>query len=128
MEREITHSCGHPQRHYVAGFYAADRDREAVRLSRRPCASCWRRRCQASAEAQAGPGGEALHGVTLPPLSGTPRQVAWAEDIRRRHLTALPRLEPGAIDGVAAAINAAWWIERRTAPALTIVAHLGAVR
>ena len=48
MEREITHRCGHAQRHFVGGVYAAQRDRDAARLARRACTCCCRQARQAA--------------------------------------------------------------------------------
>ena len=64
----ITHSCGHESRIDVYGP-VKDRQRKADRIAERPCRDC------AAAEA-------ASANADLPALTGSPKQIAWAEQIR----------------------------------------------
>ena len=128
MDRTITHSCGHAESHAVAGYWVADQDREADRLARRKCTGCAteaRRlaaaKVQLAARDQLGP-------VELPPLSGSPRQVAWAETIRLQQLAALHRTMPDLVTQVAPLDDARWWIEHRSATTAQIAALVAARR
>ena len=121
MERTITHSCGHTQKHEVAGFFAADADREARRLERQRCGACYRERREAkSAGDQA-----ALAGIDLPALAGSDKQVSWATTIRVERLAALLRKDPEAVQRFAAIAEAKWWIDHRSADLATITLQVG---
>lgn len=122
MEREITHSCGHTQKHEVAGFFAADADREARRLERQRCGSCYRGRKEANAAADQA----ALAGVDLSTLAGSDKQVSWATAVRAERLAALLRKDPSAVRRFATIAEAKWWIDHRSAD-LTTITLQGAV-
>ena len=120
MDRIITHSCGHAEHRIVGGYWAADKDREAGRLARRKCTSCVEEakrsaaaRVQLAALEQLGP-------VRLPPLSGSPRQVAWAETIRLQQLAALHRASPHVVEQAARREDARWWIDHRSDTAVQL--------
>lgn len=74
MRRRIRHTCGHEVTHDVRGK-AEERDRRFRWLSRTVCTDCWKSNRQLEAELDT-----AIH--ALPPLSGSPGQVTWAERIR----------------------------------------------
>lgn len=138
----IQHRCGHEERHQL---YGPRRDREwkAKRLTERECEPCdtarvARERAEAAAAAEA-----AATAQGLPALTGSPKQVAWAETVRQallarldaacadavgqaRELEAEGRMQfpAGAADRVALAAlvlqgeavlqtAASWWIDRR---------------
>lgn len=85
-----------------------------ARLKRRKCAICAgeaRRIAASRAELVAR---EQLGAVRLPQLSGSPRQVAWAETIRLQLLAALHRAMPDVVARVAGVDDARWWIEHRS--------------
>ena len=111
MEREITHSCGYTQKHEVAGFFAADADREARRLERQRCGSCYRERREAKTAGDQA----ALAGIDLPALAGSDKQVSWATTIRVERPAALLRKDPEAVQRFAAIAEAKWWIDHRSA-------------
>lgn len=114
MDRIITHSCGHAEQHFVGGYWVCDRDREADRLARRKCTSCaTAARRTAAAKVQLATR-EQLGVVQLPPLSGSPRQIAWAETIRFQQLAALYRAVPDAAIQAAHLEDARWWIDHRS--------------
>lgn len=70
---EIKHSCGHTETVSITGTNVhGERDRRIAWLESRPC-----RGCEAAASA------EAAREAGLPELKGSPKQVAWANDIRR---------------------------------------------
>jgi len=97
------HCCGHPRRHHVGGWCVADEDRAAARLARKRCPAC------TATDAET-----LVADPALPSLAGSPRQVAWAEAIRRDRLAAIRRIDPVAAARVAAVVEARWWIDRRS--------------
>lgn len=76
----FTHSCGHGG--YVVGRNRRDADYQANRLAQQ---ECWE--CRKTAETAAAAQSAREHG--LPPLTGSPKQIAWAETIRQRVLARL---------------------------------------
>ncbi|MFD7861507.1 hypothetical protein [Streptomyces sp. NPDC059783] len=84
----ITHECGHTGDVELFGK-RSERDRRAEWLAGIPCDSCLREeedreRAEASAR-----NAEANRAAGLPELSGSPKQVAWAETLRANVLAAL---------------------------------------
>ena len=72
MIYEINHSCGHVESVQIYGTNVhGERDRKVAYLESQPCKEC-RRAAAAEANAAAG----------MSSLSGSPKQVAWAEEIR----------------------------------------------
>ena len=116
MERDVTHSCGHTQKHFIAGFFAADSDREARRLARQRCSSCYQEKKQAKAADDQ----TALSAIDLPTLSGSDRQVSWAATIRLERLAALHRKDPAAVHRFTTIGDAKWWIDHRAADLATM--------
>lgn len=130
---EISHSCGHTE--IVRAHGSADeRERRLSWLSNQPCFRC---RCAVdSAEA-------IIHAAVegLPALTGTPKQVGWAERIRHQLLAGLKKerlrfeaearadllngdISPKtyddalsafdfALDKVYKMVDASWWIDHR---------------
>lgn len=93
------HMCGHNGERYQAYGKMDGRDRQLAAIEAQPCPEC-----RKSAADQA-----AIDGG-LPLLSGSPKQIAWASDIRERALRLLPaeraeKLRPEA--------SARWWIDNR---------------
>lgn len=99
---EIKHSCGHVSTVNICGTNVnGERERRAAWLESRPCDKCaLERRVE-----QNGKDG-------LPELSGTPKQIAWALDIRRKMLGEIDKFagrhpaKPG-MEEVAEAVYAA---------------------
>lgn len=127
----ITHSCGHTEDHQL---YGPGRNREwrAKCMAAEPCSSC---RAEAlAAENRQAAQSNAASG--LPALTGTEKQIAWAETIRHAkldtagkalsgeltgaHLSAFwgdadltdPDL-PFVVDALQAQTSASWWIDHR---------------
>lgn len=111
MQTTITHSCGHTEDIVVYGK-RADRERRIAWLESQLCAECWARE---KAEQSAASGWAALE--------GSPKQIAWAEDLRSETMTAIDALktrtedEAGRKARVIAYLggitSAAWWIDNR---------------
>lgn len=83
---EITHTCGHLQTHQIYGPNTrGQRAYQARQLAARPCDTCTRAtRDQVSAAAT-----EMAQAAGWPTLTGTPRQIAWAQTLRADVLAAL---------------------------------------
>lgn len=111
MGHEVTHSCGHTEQHTILGSFAADIDRQARQLSRRKCTPCYKvgKATKAASDAAM------LAAITLPALTGSEKQITWAETIRIERLAVLHRANPKAVADFVAIIEAKWWIDNRTA-------------
>ena len=122
---DITHTCGHSETVQLIGPHR-ERESRIGWLESHLCPRCWeaeKARKRADEVAQAA---EAASADGLPPLEGTPKQVAWAETIRRHRMVAvaelrtrpdaspeeLTRLER-AVANLRAQRSATWWIDTR---------------
>ena len=76
MKREVTYHCGHSETRSFSGSHSA-RDAYIDKLSREDCPAC-RSAQAATRSADAG----------LPTLTGSDKQIAWAEQIRQQAVTA----------------------------------------
>jgi hypothetical protein len=92
---QVEHSCGHPETHDLLGK-SADRERKIAWLERHPCAACVAAERTGAAqfvlEAQVRRG--------LPELRGTPKQVAFATEIRQSFLVATDRMDASLVEMV----------------------------
>lgn len=127
MQTTIIHSCGHRETTQLYGSREA-RERREKWLDSQPCRACQNAARTSEATEQA-------RVDTLPALTGTEKQVAWAMSIRaeviasidRRLATPTAQRNPGeAARGRAAAImaistqtSASWWIDHRSGDALS---------
>ena len=111
MITTITHACGHQEEIQVFGK-RADREKKIAWLESQLCAEC---RAREGAAQGAAKGWAALE--------GSPKQVAWAEDIRGETMDAIAALktrtddEAARKDRVIAYLgriaSAEWWIDNR---------------
>jgi hypothetical protein len=129
----VTHTCGHTQDHDITGpdtRYTDGSTRRqwiADRRAAEPCAHC--RRAQRAVQRTADDARAAMlaEAEGLPALIGTPRQVQWAERIRRNTLdrvqSNLTRDFDDDIAAIAMAVvtaaacrqtEAKWWIDHQT--------------
>ena len=125
----VTRTCGHQERVNVP---SAGRRREGLLAwhAKQPCRMCRReaeRKARAEAHQVAGEKARAEAAAAgLPPLEGSERQVAWAEQIRRGILVEADKIlaeasgDPVRLAALAPAaqevrgrISAQWWIKRR---------------
>lgn len=116
MERRIKHSCGHEQTHESYEMFAADIERQATRLARQKCKTCYSASKKAAEESQVAVDVTAITGLALAGLEGSPRQVAWAETIRVKRIATLRRKGHNEVGRLAAVAEAKWWIDHREAP------------
>jgi uncharacterized protein CbrC (UPF0167 family) len=83
----ITHSCGHNCTIQIYGTNThGEREHKAAWLATRPCPDCLREQRTAGHEAASAAAAIWAASAGLPALDGTPKQVAWAETIRREVL------------------------------------------
>ena len=126
MDHTITHACGHWQIHHVLGF-TQQQLRKVAMLEAAPCDSCRRAAKREACKAPSKEQGAALAHLALANLSGSPRQVAWAESIRVTRLTNLLADRKNGTTEVcrscAAIAEARWWIEHRNLSLPDLVAR-----
>ncbi len=129
---DVTHSCGHAAEHQLYGKLA-QREYRMERLAEETCPDCQAaerdRANQQAARDNADAG--------LPSLTGSDKQIKWAESIRQDILadtaTLRDRIVSGAPDdaerdralsalrSVTDQTSAAWWIDNRDYRLLTLV-------
>jgi hypothetical protein len=122
---QITHSCGHTVMHQLYGP-VKDRQGKADWLAERPCYECYQAERAREREEQNRAAAQANRDNHLPVLTGSDKQVAWAESIRASMIPALKKIRhqiaadlnrEGATealdiaDGAMAETSAAWWID-----------------
>ena len=126
MQYTVTHTCGHTITHQIYNGSAYGRKRSAW-LATQPCLTCKREADNAAAA-------EVNAAAGLPTLTGSAKQVAWAETIRAKGLASfdeyraeIMRRAKGTEAQVAEAnrqwdavrawiagqADAGWWIDRR---------------
>lgn len=118
MGHEVKHSCGHAEQHVIFGMFAADIDRQARQLSRRKCTPCYK----AGKATKAMTDAALLADINLPALTGSEKQVSWAETIRVESLALLHRADPARVVIFAAIVDAKWWIDNRAKKLIEIEA------
>jgi len=126
----ISHACGHDVVTTLTGN-KNDRARRERYLETTLCSECYRAKSIADSKAAAAAATTAVGKLwTLPALTGSERQVSWANDLR---ITALAKLEAhmkenfdglqylslhGLVQGeIDRCASASWWIDRRNYPA-----------
>lgn len=82
----ITHTCGHTERVDIIGHYT-QREKRIEYLESKPCFDCIRAEQAAAAKAAAAQVQES--GLQLVALTGSPKQIAWAETIRGNTFAAI---------------------------------------
>lgn len=114
MYQRITHACGHMQDHHINGF-TNQRERKKRWLASTQCRSCFNTQKQAERADAAAQVGLAIAHLALPALTGTDRQVSWAETIRAQRLAAC--IASGSngdiVEAFRAVRDAKWWIDHR---------------
>ncbi|MBW2149990.1 MAG: hypothetical protein JRI22_23650 [Deltaproteobacteria bacterium] len=106
----IKMACGHEEEHHISGYYDSRRYR-----TERMCRDCWRRELA-----------RANRERILPSLTGTPKQIAWAESIRAKMIPEMEKLicllfrgtwnmmsGSAILQQVREQTSAGWWIENR---------------
>lgn len=126
--------CGHPEEVQIRGTDArGERDRQARRLAAELCTGC-QGSVHADVNARAA---EVAEGAGWPQLTGSDKQVAWAQTIRVDQLaalaTTLAATTPAGVAGQVTALyrdvllrqtDAAWWIAYKARDAARLAARL----
>ena len=109
MKTTVTHTCGHKEDIAVFGK-RADREKKIAWLESQPCAEC-----------RAAEAAEASKAAGMAALTGSPKQIAWAEDLRTESINAVQKIEARTeteavhkdrlIKYLGSITSAAWWIE-----------------
>lgn len=76
LKVSVTHACGHSAPHGLGGT-AQERAQRQAWLAKQVCPECWRAGQLQRATAQSA-------ALQLPPLEGSPEEIAWAEVIRAK--------------------------------------------
>lgn len=107
---DIHHSCGHTTEQQIYGTDVNnERQRQAEKLGRGPCPDCRRRQYDEGNRAAA----EAAEAAGWPALTGTPKQIAWAQSLRAQ-----------AVDHLSSQVRMAYaWTEDMMALAATLLVH-----
>ncbi len=135
-KQTITRSCGHEETIQIYGPHK-DRARKAEYEATKLCRECWRAQAQAEREEQSRTAAQRNKEQGLPALTGSEKQIAWAESIRAEKQAELERLVEqaakssptpeqrqqfnDAIAAVLAETAASWWIDNRDRTARQIV-------
>lgn len=111
MKTTVTYACGHTEEIVVFGK-RSDREKKIAWLESQLCAEC------RAAEAT-----EASKATGMTALTGSAKQIAWAEDIRRKSMDAIAALKTRTDDEAArkdriiaylgGITSAEWWIDNR---------------
>ena len=119
---DVTHSCGCTVTHQIYGTNShGERERKAAWLAERPCWECLKK---SKAEAAAATNADQIK------LTGSDKQIAWAEQIREPAIKSLNEMKTKlavkaekfpqdfaraceVIDRVVNQASAAWWIDNR---------------
>lgn len=88
---QVTHSCGHEQTHKLIGKHK-DRERKLEWLATTLCAECYAAKRDADNKVASDAAAEAAQATGLPALTGSEKQIAWAETLRRTFLRDLDQI------------------------------------
>lgn len=126
---KVTRSCGHEETIQITGN-SSYRTWMASRLEGEPCSDCVAAKRAEENAAAAKENAES----GLPALTGSDRQIGWAETIRKRLLDevgeVLPELGgkewfPAAMQTIQSQRSASWWIDRRDMAFLYVAEEVG---
>ncbi|WP_242120289.1 hypothetical protein [Sphingomonas lacusdianchii] len=116
MEQQIVHACGHEQVHVIYGF-DTQVARKARWLRTTKCRACFVADKKVEQTEAAARDSTTIAHLDLPPLTGSERQVTWAETIRINRLAKLmtsPHTSAEADCDLCLRIyDAKWWIDHR---------------
>lgn len=127
----ITYRCGHEDRIQIYGP-VKDRQWKADRSADRLCRDCWLKEREQKNQKDQAANAEA----GLPALTGSPKQITWAESIRKRQLAEVKdiqdtyethgnadnaRVVAAAHKALSAVDSAKWWIDTRSFGSATLI-------
>jgi hypothetical protein len=134
----VTRACGHTE---TVVLFGKTKDREWRLENVEPsklCHECWQKELAEQREKENQEAAEAAREMNLPQLTGSEKQVAWAETIRQKILANIDtfihqeireerRNDPKlleAIEHIKSKTDASWWIDHRTADWSWEIKHL----
>ncbi|MDD5486725.1 MAG: hypothetical protein PHW65_04145 [Dehalococcoidales bacterium] len=134
---EVERACGHTE---TVVLFGKTRDREwrLAREAEKLCYECWQKQLKEEREKENQEAAEAAKEMNLPELTGTEKQIAWAETIRQKMLADIdefifrnvnkeqrnaPKLRE-AIEHIKSKTEARWWIDNRKVEYRYEFAHL----
>lgn len=86
----VKHACGHIQVHQIFGTNShGERDSKVAWLETCICDECYKANQKAKYDAENEKNAKANAEAHLPPLTGTPKQIGWAETIRAEKINKL---------------------------------------
>lgn len=100
---DITYACGHKGSINIVGPYK-NRDQIAERESRKLCPECYSAKLAADRAAASAAAAEQAKASGLPALTGSDKQIAWAETIRAKAADQLAALS-AKLDSAPASAN-----------------------
>lgn len=113
----VTHACGHDHTYQLYGPNR-ERERKIAWLAEQDCPECAKRAREEQHKAEAEEAAKVTEGMDLPELTGTPKQVAWANTIRGQFIALLQKEEGVRMDVALIIIrlytSASWWIDNRS--------------
>jgi len=113
---EISYRCGHEGHEQIYGP-TKQRGWIADQRGKKICPTCFEAAQEAQREAEAVAAHRLAEIEDLPALLGTPKQIRYAEVIRRRLLDeALPVVSAEVMQRLYAQASAAWWLDQRETP------------
>lgn len=119
MEQQIIHACGHEQAHVIYGF-DSQIARKARWLRSTKCRACFVADKKAEQVDAAARDSAIIAHLDLTPLTGSERQVAWAENIRISRLASLAATSHTTTEAdcnlCLRIYDAKWWIDHRDLP------------
>lgn len=120
---DVTHSCRHSR---SVALYGPMRDRESKLswMERSLCPECYQNQLQSERAKASVEAAQKSKLEGLPKLEGSPKQVAWAETIRRKILDELeesardyePQIVADMVDRIRLTLQSSsskWWIDHR---------------
>lgn len=129
----ITRSCGHTESVQIYGTNShGERERKAQYEASKACAECYKAQLAQERQASAEAGAQVAADAGLAPLTGSDKQVAWANQIRGKFLAELDGIKAQAaaagqdwdspvaaetralVDKVLAHTDSSWWIDNRS--------------
>lgn len=121
---EIKMACGHTETHNIVGTNVhGEREKKAEWLSTRLCYECYKKQQAEAAD-------KATADAALPELTGSEKQVSWANDIRGKAAPVIAAMQEKikanaekspkqtaamqlVLDELRAQTSAKWWIDNR---------------
>jgi hypothetical protein len=106
MKYDVNFSCGHTETIELFGKNTERKRKIEYFEQYGMCSTCYKAQKEAEHKAEM----DAYKSAELPALTGTPKQIAWAEKIR---LEAYNSYANRGFEYIASETSAAWWIDRR---------------